>query len=183
LVYTDLIDDISQIYVILNGRTIDGRNASYGSLFKTTRYAVILLAAITIETFKDHTLEIKGTYFYNLYRLEKVADALHLEYDRTKQAKKIYADMEGRQEVMKKVTKDNRTYISLTKKGIEKCLKKIQELHKLKDYFARFPPVQENYTEDLLTDSSRPNLRSKSQEMNEFETEVEKLIQSISVWV
>jgi hypothetical protein len=85
----DLLNDISQIYILLNGQTTDGRNATYASLFKSTRYAIILLAAITLENFKAQTVVFRGTPFYNLYRLEKVADYLRLAYDRTKQAKKI----------------------------------------------------------------------------------------------
>ena len=60
----DLLSDISQTYYLLNGQTSGGHNASYGSLFKRTRYAVILLAAITLENFKDQTENIKGSPFY-----------------------------------------------------------------------------------------------------------------------
>ena len=176
----DLLNDIVQIYYLLNGQTSNGQNATYGSLFKTTRYAVILLAAITLQNFKDQTVKIKETPFYNLYRLEKVADFLRLEYDRTKQAKKIYEDLEAKGEVEKKVTEDNKTYISLTEKGISSCLKKIEELHSLRDYFTRLPPLEQNYIEDGLMGRAVPGSRSKSGVMTEYENNVEKLIKSIS---
>jgi ATP-dependent Lon protease len=177
-----LINDISEIYQLLNGQTNDGQSARYGSLFKITRYAIVLLAAATLENFKDQTMVIKGSPFFNFYRLEKVADFLHLEYDRTKQAKKIYEELESRGEVTREVTKDNKTYISLTENGVNKCLKKIQELRNLKDYFVRIPPLQQNYTQDWLARKSSEDLLSKSYEMTSDEANVEKLIKSISLW-
>ena len=176
----NFLSDISQIYYLLNGYTSDGQNATYGSLFKKTRYAIILLAAITLHNFKDQTLKIRGIPFYNLYRLEKVADLLHLEYDRTKQAKKIYENLENDGDVKKVVTEDNKTYISLTEKGINVCLRKIRELHQLKDYFARLPPLEQKYTMDRLTGRSVAELQSKSYAMTQHENNVEKLIKSIS---
>jgi hypothetical protein len=176
----DLLNDISQVYYLLNGLTSNGQNATYGSLFETTRYAIILLAAITLQNFKDQTVKIKGSPFYNLYRLEKVADFLRLEYDRKNLAKNIYEDLEIKGEVEKEVTEDNKTYISLTEKGIANCLKKIEELHRLRDYFAKLPPLEQNYTEDGLTGRSVSGLKSKSGGMTEYENSVEKLIKSIS---
>ncbi|MGI0044202.1 MAG: hypothetical protein ACRD47_10865 [Nitrososphaeraceae archaeon] len=176
----DLLNDISQVYYLLNGQTSNGQNATYGSLFKTTRYAIILLAAITLQNFKDQTVKIKETPFYNFYRLEKVADFLRLEYDRTKQAKKIYEDLEIKGEVEKEVTEDNKTYISLTEKGITNCLRKIDELHHLRDYFARLPPLEQHYIEEELAGKSVSALKSKSSVMIEHESNIEKLIRSIS---
>jgi hypothetical protein len=177
----DLMNDISRVTYILNGQTSNGQNTTYGSLFKTTRYAVILLAAISLQSFRDQTITVKGAPFHNLYRLEKVADFLRLEYDRTKQAKKIYEDLEKKGEVKREVTKDNRTYISLTEKGINNCLKKIEELHGLHDYFTRVPPLQQRYIDDG-TGSSVVDSQSKSFPMTEYESNVEKLINSISKW-
>ena len=159
-----------------NGQTSVGQETSYVSLFKRTRYCIILLVAITLENFKDQTINVKGVPFYNLYRLEKVADFLHLEYDRTKQAKKIYEELESMGEVRKETTKDNRTYISLTEKGINKCLKKIEELHKLRNYFARLPMLQEKY----ISGREGTDLQSKSHPMTEEENIVEMLIRNIS---
>ena len=176
----ELLTDISQTYYLLNGQTSGGHNTSYGSLFKRTRYAVILLAAITLENFKDQTENIKGTPFYNLYRLEKVADFLRLDYDRTKQAKKIYEELESMGDVRKETTEDNRTYISLTEKGINRCFRKLEELHNLRNYFARLPSLQEKYLDDALTGRVSADLQSKSYPMTEDENNVEMLIISIS---
>jgi hypothetical protein len=177
-----LLSDILEIHLLLNGQTNDGRNASYGSLFKTTRYATILLAATSLENFKVHTVEIRGTSYFNLYRLDQVADALRLDYDRTKQAKKIYEELAANSEVKIEVTEDNKTYVSLTEKGIRNCLKKIQELHDLKDYFGRLPPLQQKYTEDELASKPGKGLQSKSNELIEDELKVEMLIKSIAEW-
>jgi DNA-binding MarR family transcriptional regulator len=175
-----LLNDISQIYIILNGQTTDGRNATYASLFKSTRYAIILLAAITLENFKAQTVVFRRAPFYNLYRLEKVADYLRLAYDRTKQAKKIYDDLEKKGEVEKEVTQDKRTYLSLTETGINSCFRKIQELQELNNYFAKIPPLQQKYTEEWRTGMVTDDLRAKSSEMTKEELEVEKLIESIA---
>jgi predicted transcriptional regulator len=176
----NLLSDISQTYYLLNGQTSGGHNTSYGSLFKRTRYSIILLAAITLENFKDQTENIQGTPFYNFYRLKKVADFLRLDYDRTKQAKKIYEELENMGEVQKETTEDNRTYISLTEKGINRCFKKLEELHNLRNYFARLPSLQEKYLEDGLIGRVSTDLQSKSYSMTMDENNVEMLIKSIS---
>ena len=176
----DLLSDISQTYYLLNGQTSGGHNTSYGSLFKRTKYRIILLAPITLENFKDQTLNIKGSPFYNLYQLEKVADFLRLDYDRTKQAKKIYEELESTGEVRKETTEDNRTYISLTENGITMCLKKIEELHNLRNYFSKLPSLQEKYLTDGLTGRASADLQSKSNPMTEDENNVEMLIKSLS---
>ena len=65
--------------------------------FKTTRYAVILMAVITLHNYsKIEQIKINGTPFFNLYRLEKVADFISCDSNmiETKQAKKIYEDLE-----------------------------------------------------------------------------------------
>jgi uncharacterized pyridoxamine 5'-phosphate oxidase family protein len=175
---TNLLINISQVYILLNGQTSNRRNATYSQGFKPVRYAVILLAAISLENFKAQTLVIKGTPFYNLYRLEKVAAFLRLEYDRTKQAKKIYDDLERKGEVTKTVSEDNRTYVSLTEKGKKSCVTKMQELHDLKDYFDKIPSLQDKYEED--GSSSTFDARSKSNDMIDLGNKVQKLIKSIS---
>jgi hypothetical protein len=47
-----LLNDISQIYILLIGQTSNRRNATYSQGFKPVRNAVILLAAISLENFK-----------------------------------------------------------------------------------------------------------------------------------
>jgi hypothetical protein len=177
----DLLTDISQTYYLLNGQTSSGHNTSYGSLFERTRYSIVLLAAITLENFKDRAFNIKGTFFYNLYRLQQVADFLHLEYDMKNQARKIYEELKDKGEVRMEITEDNRTLVSLTEKGINRCLKKIKELHDLRNYFFRLPLLQEKYiVVDGLTGRAKADLKSKSYPMTKDENNVEMLIKSIS---
>ena len=96
------------------------------------------------------------------------------------QARKIYEELKGMGEVRMEITEDNRTFISLTEKGISRCLKKIEELHNLRNYFARLPSLQEKYVGDGLTGRAVTDLKSKSQPMTEDENNVEMLIKSIS---
>lgn len=108
-----LFNQIAEVRCLLNGKTTDGRPAKFN--FTTTKYAIILLAATAIEIFRAETLLIQNSSFFNLYNLEKVAEYLHLEYDRRWQAIKMYKDLEDRGDVRKEITADNKTYISLTR--------------------------------------------------------------------
>lgn len=176
----DLLTDISQTYYLLNGKTSGGHDTSFRPLFEETKYAIVLLAAITLENFKDRAFNIKGTFFYNLYRLQQVADFLRLEYDMKNQARKIYEELKDKGEVRMEITEDNRTFVSPTEKGINRCLKKIKELHDLRNYFSRLPSLQEKYIDDGLTVRAGTDLKSKSHPMTEDENNVEMLIKSIS---
>src|SRR5437867_304038 len=113
-----------------------------GAYFKATRYAIILLAATTLKNFKEYTVTLYSTLegcdytCYNLYRLSKVAAYLDLPYDRSKQAKKIYEDLEKEGEV-KFFVKQHKTYVCLTEKGKKESLNRLEELRKLRDYRMR----------------------------------------------
>ena len=173
-----LFNQIAEVRCLLNGKTTDGRPAKKFS-FTTTKYAIILLAATAIEIFKAETLLIQNSSFFNLYNLEKVAEYLHLEYDRRRQAIKMYKDLADRGDVRKEVTADNKTYISLTEKGKKSCLRKLEELHGLKDYLSKIPS-EDKYAED--EDESTRDLRSKSQGLTDIELKIEELITHISSW-
>jgi len=175
-----LFNQIIEIHCLLNGKTIDGQPANKLD-FKIARYAIILLAATTLENFTGQTLMIGDSPFFNLYRLEKVAEYLRLEYDRTKQAKKMYEVLENKGEIRKEVTADKKTYISLTKKGERRCVEKLEELVDLRDYLIKLPPLQDKYTEEAENKSPR-DLRSKSYMPTDVELKVEKLISRISAW-
>ena len=152
--------------------------------FKIARYAIILLAAATLENFRSQTLTIADSPFFNLYRLEKVAENLHLDYDRTKQAKKIYEELEKKGEIRKETTAENKTYISLTEKGEKICLKKLEELYDLKDYLIRTPSLQDKYTEgyELQQNEWSKDVVSKSQGFTDVEIKAEEMITRISSW-
>jgi hypothetical protein len=171
-----LLNQIAEVHCLLNGKTMDGRPARKLD-FRIARYAIILLAATTLENFMDKTLKIKDIPFFNLYRLEMVAQNLHLEYDRTKQARKMYEGLEKKGEIKREITAENKTYITLTEKGTKSCLKKLEELQTLRGYLTKIPSLQDKYAGQ---DESRKDLRSKSQGLTETEVRVEELIARIS---
>ncbi len=177
-----LMNDIAELYLLLQGQNIDGQNTTFGSSFRITRYSVILLAAITLDHFEENTIKIKGTPFCNFYRLDKVAHALRLDYDRKRQAKKIYEDLERKGNLKKIVTEENKTYVTLTEKGIKECRKKIQELRELKEYLLRIPALGNRYRTDEIISTRERELQDKSHELTEEEAEVERLVKSISEW-
>ncbi len=177
-----LMNDIAELYLLLQGQNIDGQNTTFGSIFRTTRYAVILLAAITLDQFEENREKIKGTPFCNFYRLEKVAHALRLDYDRKRQAKIIYEDLERKGNLKKIVTEENKTYVTLTEKGIKECRKKIQELRDLKDYLLRIPALGDRYTTDEIISRAERDSHPKSHELTEEEAKVERLVKNISEW-
>jgi predicted transcriptional regulator len=129
-----LISRLHEIVILLNGEHRGGKRATFASDFGTARYAIALLAAIMIEIFSDHTISVGNEIFCNFYRLEKVANRLHLQFDRTRIAEKIFEQLEKKGEV-KKLVKDNKTFITLTKKGKENCLKKLDQLCELNRLF------------------------------------------------
>jgi predicted transcriptional regulator len=179
---THLMNDIAEVYLLLKGQYIDGQKTTFGSMFKNTRYAVILLVAITSEHFKEHTIVIKGIPFYNFYRLEKVADFLRLDYDRTRQSRKIYEDLQRKGNLKMIVTKENNTYVTLTEKGISECKKMIKDLRDLNGYLLRIPSLGNKYTIDQLPSRPPRDLQYKSHELTKEEAEVERLVKSISEW-
>jgi hypothetical protein len=81
------------------------------------------------------------------------------------------------------ITEDNRTFVSLTEKGINWCLKKIKELHDLRNYFSRLSSLQEKYIDDGLIGRAGTDLKPKSYPMTKDENNVEMLIKSISEWI
>jgi hypothetical protein len=76
----DLLIQISTVRPLLNGTTLDGKRANYAPLFIIPRYPIILLAAITIPTFKEYA-DIEDSDCIKLYRLYKIADSLLLDFD------------------------------------------------------------------------------------------------------
>src|SRR5215216_4132510 len=110
-----LIVRLHEIVLLLNGEHRGGKRATLASDFRTTRYVIALLAAIMIEIFSEHTIRIGTETFCNLYRLEKVANRLHLRFNRTRIAEKIFEQLEQKGEV-KKLVKDNKTFVTFTKK-------------------------------------------------------------------
>ncbi len=101
--------------------------------FKPTRYACILWLATYLRNYKNFVVKIDDHTCFNYYRLGKVAEYIGMSYDRGKQARKIYEDLEKVEEV-KIFVKDNKTYVCLTDKGRKELRKKLEEISRLKNY-------------------------------------------------
>jgi hypothetical protein len=103
--------------MLLNGKMLSGEKSSYGSFFTTIRYAIILLAAITLDIFeeKEKTPKPKDCTHFNFYRLKQIADVLQPKFDITKVAKKIYKELKNNGE-LKIESKDNKEYNCLAEK-------------------------------------------------------------------
>jgi CheY-like chemotaxis protein/predicted transcriptional regulator len=101
--------------------------------FKPTRYACILWLATYLKNYKNFVVKIDDYICFNYYRLGKVAEYIGMSYDRGKQARKIYEDLEKEGEV-RIFIKDNKTYVCLTDKGRQELRKKLEEISRLKNY-------------------------------------------------
>jgi hypothetical protein len=113
-----------------NGNVPNGKDANFGSDFRTSRYAIILLAALTHPLFEDHKIQIENFKCFNYYRLGRVAKLLGLGFDRARTAEKIYRDLESKQKV-RFFKQENQTFITFTKEGQKMSqdrLKRFQEL-------------------------------------------------------
>ena len=87
---------IKQARLLLNGKYRDGSKATFGSNFKFTRYAIVLLAAISMSNFEYHTKKIQNATFISYYNLYKVAKFLGIEFERTKSAPYVYNELVDR---------------------------------------------------------------------------------------
>lgn len=174
----NLLTKIAYVYNLLNGKKLDGKNAIYNSNFKKARYSAILLAAVTLDIFKEEPCPTDCNR-YNFYGLNKVAKKLELEFDRTRIAKKIYEEMVKSGEV-KIENIENKEYICITEKGKEICQKHLEELHLLRNYFEAIPAMQEKYNEKPYPNYLSKGLPSPSSIDPKIEKTVEELINSIS---
>jgi len=120
--------------------------------FKPTRYASILWLATYLKNYKNFVVKIDDFTCFNYYRLGKVAEYVGMSYDRGKQARKIYEDLEKEGEV-RIFIKDNKTYVCLTDKGRQELRKKLEEIRRLKDYRSslRFS----THTSKMLSDDAK----------------------------
>ena len=176
----DFLDSITDLYLLLNGKTLHGKKATYGSYFTTLRYAIILLYAITSEIVRDEKEFIRDCTLLNFYRLNKVADLLHLEFEKTRVAKKIYTELKNKGYV-KTERKDGNEYICLTEKGKMSCKNKLEETRKLKRYFMSLPLLQVKYNEEevpagMVVKGAQPVSNSHAERL------VEQIINRISNW-
>lgn len=179
---TDLLIQISTVRTLLNGTTFDGKKADYAPGFKYPRYAIILLAGITVPVFKEYTEKVKSSVCLKIYRLDKVANFLRLDFERTKAAT-TYRELEQDGKI-KIITEHNKTFITLTRSGIEKCEGDLDSLQIIAKLFHSYPGVQDRHseTEQNKDDRLSKGLKPKAHKFIDVNTEVEKLINSISNW-
>jgi predicted transcriptional regulator len=173
---------IKQARLLLNGKHKDGSKATFSSNFKYTRYAIVILAAISMSNFEYHTKKIQNAAFISYYNLYKVAKFLGIEFERTKSAPYVYNELVDRGQV-KIVTEDNRTFITLTEKGKKSCEEKLEELQLLNEHFNENPSYQQKYREGEEWKGTRvKGAKQRSQRQTDIETEIDKLIKKISQW-
>lgn len=175
----DLIIKIKQARLLLNGRYRDGSKASFASDFKFTRYAVVLLASITMSNFEYLTKKIQNSTFVSYYSLYKVAKFLGLEFERTKAAPYVYKQLTDRGHV-KIILENNRTFITFTEKGRKSCQEKIEELQFLNEHFNENPLEEKRYADEERRNKAL--IKGAEPAQAEPETEIDKLIKKISLW-
>ena len=173
---------IKQARPLLNGRYRDGSKATFGSDFKFTRYAIILLAAISMSNFEYRTKKIQNSTFISYYNLYKVAKFLGIDFERTKAAPYVYKELIDRGQV-KILTEENRTYITFTEKGKKSCEEKLKELQLLNEHFNENPSDRQRYKEgEGWGGRTAKGTRPGSLQQLDVETEIDKLIKKISQW-
>ena len=138
-----LYNQIREVAPILNGRIKNNQKATFSVQFKPARYVITLWAALNL--FSEQATQIERSPYFGFYGLKKIADVLALDYDRTKQAQKMYRILEAKG-IVKITRKDNKTYITLTRKGVELCKSKLRFLKEMKQAFDQKPYLQENYS-------------------------------------
>jgi predicted transcriptional regulator len=174
----DLMLRIKQARLLLNGRYRDGSKATFASDFKFTRYAIVLLAAISISNFEYHTKKIKNTTFISYYNLYKVARFLGLEFERTKSAPYIYKELIERGQV-RIVVENRRTFVTFTDKGKKSCEEKLEELQHLNEEFNSNPTAQQKYKEE---DDAKERITKGTSTRMGIETKIDRLIEKIAQW-
>lgn len=171
---------IKQATPLLNGRYRDGSKSTFGADFKFTRYAIVLLAAISLSNFEFHTKRIQNGTFISYYNLYKVARFLGIEFERTKSAPYIYKELIERGQV-KLIVEDNKTFITFTEKGKKSCEEKLEELEHLNREFNLNPFELQKHREGA-DEGERISKAGKSTSRTGIETQVDKLIKKISQW-
>ncbi|MFY9869041.1 MAG: hypothetical protein WAK17_04930 [Candidatus Nitrosopolaris sp.] len=128
----------------------------------------------------DNTKELQNTTFINYYGLDKVARMLGLEFDRTKVAGKIFAELESKGKIRKTVTSDSKTFITLTEEGKKKCIENLDLLLILNKEFYSDPSLQMKYLYEDIEGKFTKGFGSHRHTGKEVI--VENLINRISSW-
>lgn len=125
-----LMVDIKSVVSILNGE-VPGKDTSFCSDLRPTRYGIVLLAALIDPIFEDHCIRARNCMDFSFYRLDKVAEWYDLNFDRGTAEEKVYPRLESRQKV-RFLKENSNTYITLTKIGQMIYLEILKHLINLK---------------------------------------------------
>jgi hypothetical protein len=97
-------------------------------------------------------------------------------------AYKIYTELESKG-LTRTITDDNKTFITVTEKGQEKCLEKLDQLLKLNEYLYSDASLKDRYSEEeqrLDENRMSKDLKIKPSHPTEKEVTVDNLIKRIS---
>jgi DNA-binding MarR family transcriptional regulator len=175
----DLLIQISTVRRLLNGTTLDGKKADYAPGFRIPRYVIILFAGITVPIFKEYA-DVENSDCINFYRLDKIANYLRLDFDRTKTASNIYKKLEEKGYITILTTQDHKTCIKLTMKGEEKCEQDLESLQTLAEYFHSHTGLQARYSEAKVEENQL--YISKGARRTDLDLTIDNLISGISNW-
>ena len=116
--------------ILLLREDLNGNKPHFKGL-RYLRYLAVLLYAMMSDLFaEDGKKEEDGIYF-NRYTLEKIAEKIPLNFDRTRSAVTVYEDAIQKGQI-KKIRNDRGTeYYVLTESGIEYCITKLNQLEEL----------------------------------------------------
>jgi hypothetical protein len=171
---------IKRVKMLINGRYPDGSKAIFAPDFKYVRYAIILLAALSLSNFEYYTRKIQNSTFISYYDLYRVARFLGLEFERTKSAPYVYKKLIDLKQVRLTV-KNNRTLVTLTSIGKKSCEEKLVELQNLNELFNTNPTILENKGGEVWKGTAKGGKLGSLHQLEVYR-EVNKLIRKISQW-
>ncbi len=122
---------IEQNKQILNELNSSGKKDKKLKNFKFLRYYLVLYYATVSPIYKREEREINGIQVFGLNYLKKVANALRLNYDRSKIALQVYQDGSNRGEITYVVGNNHYRFFALTDKGKKVCEDVLEEIKNL----------------------------------------------------
>ncbi len=174
---------IRLITLLLNNRYSDGNKMPPEEKgFGRARYAIVLLAAISLPSFAYHTKKIQNVNFVSYYNLYKIAKNLGLEFERNRAAPNAYVELTQRGDA-KVTVEDNRTFITLTDKGRKRCEEIVEDLQYLNEHINSVQLVQQKSRDDgKLGHRTAKGVRASRLIRPEIMAEIDRLITKISQW-
>jgi len=178
----DLFVKIRHITLLLNNKYRDGSEVTLELGFGRARYAIVLLAAISLPSFAYHTKKIQNANFASYYNLYKIAKILRLEFERNRAAPNAYAELTQRGDT-KVIVEDNRTFITFTEKGRKRCEEMLEDLQHLNEHINSVPLMQQKSRDDRkLGRGTAKGVHANPLIRPEIEAEIDRLVTKISQW-